>query len=194
MEKKFFVHPTATVEKGACIGAGTKIWHYAHVREGADIGDNCILGHCVFADANVKIGSNVKLGNKVSVFQGVTIEDDVLIGPHTVFTNDLRPRSVGEWKMTKTHVKKGASVGSNSTIICGIVIGSYAMVGAGSVVTRDVPDFGLVYGNPARIHGYVCRCGEPLEGGGNGKTPVSVECKRCGKKYVLERGSCRILQ
>jgi len=177
----FYKHETATVEKGAKLGEGTKVWHYAHVREGAVLGKNCNVGHCGYVCRNVVIGDNVKIGNKVSVFEGVTIEDDVFVGPHVVFTNDMRPRSLGGWNITKTRVKRGASIGSNSTIVCGITIGSYSMVGAGSVVTKDVPDNGLVYGNPARLKGFVCRCGEDLRDAGKGK----MKCVKCGHVFSI---------
>jgi len=176
-----FIHPTATVEKTAKIGSGTRVWHYAHVRDGAVIGKNCILGHCAYVDKNVRIGDNVKVENKASVFQGVTVCDDVFIGPHVVFTNDARPRSLGEWEIVKTLVKKGASIGANSTILCGIVIGAHSMVGAGSVVTKDVPDHCLVYGNPAIIRGFVCQCGDDLEESGKAEGFFILKCKKCKK-------------
>ena len=184
------IHPTATVDEGAVIGKGTKVWHYAHVRGSAVIGENCIFGHCSYVDANVKVGSNVKVGNKASIFQGVTIEDDAFIGPHVAFTNDMRPRSLGGWKITKTLVKKGASIGCNSTIVCGNTIGEYAMVGAGSVVTKDVPPHALVYGNPARVRGIVCFCGEGLK---RGKSALA-KCKRCGKEVRVPSGLLRSMR
>jgi len=163
-KKDYFSHESAFVENGAKIGKGTKIWHQAQIREGSVIGENCIFGKSAFVDANVKIGSNVKVQNRASIYQGATIEDDVFIGPHAIITNDLRPRSFNkDWKIVPTLVKKGASIGANSTIVCGITIGEYAMVGAGSVVTKDVPKHGLVYGNPARMQGYVCVCGNKLD-------------------------------
>lgn len=186
--KGVFIHETATVEKGAKIGAGTKVWHNSQVRENSVLGKNCVLGHCAFVDLNVKIGDNVKLGNKVSVFNGVNIESNVLIGPHVVFTNDKRPRSMGEWKVVKTLVKKGASIGSNSTIICGITLGEYSMVGSGSVVTRTVPNHGLVYGNPARLKGFVCECGENAERKSVEGDYVVMHCTDCGREFRIENG------
>jgi len=163
-KRNFFVHPTAIVEEGAIVGEGTRIWHFVHVRRGAKIGKNCNIGKDVYIDVGVEIGNNVKIQNGVSVYRGVKVEDDAFIGPHVTFTNDLYPRSFNEnWEVVKTLVKKGASIGANATIVCGVTIGEYAMVGAGSVVTRDVPDFGLVYGNPARLRGFVCYCGRRLE-------------------------------
>lgn len=166
-ETTYFVHPAAEVEPRAEIGAGTRIWRQAHVRDHARIGEQCNIGKGVFVDAHVRIGSRVKIQNHVSIFEGVTIEDGVFIGPHVCFTNDLFPRAVtpdgalksaDDWKITPTLVRYGASLGAGSVIRCGITIGRFALVGAGSVVTHDVPDFALVYGNPARVQGYVCRC------------------------------------
>ncbi|MBN2331245.1 MAG: N-acetyltransferase [Candidatus Aenigmarchaeota archaeon] len=180
--KGAFVHETATADKGSRIGSGTKVWHYAHVREGAILGSNCVVGHCAYVGEGVKVGSNVKIENKVSIFKGVTIEDDVFIGPHVAFTNDMRPRAhSAKWEVVKTLVKKGASIGVNSTIICGITIGSHSMVGGGSVVTADVPDHGLVYGNPAKLRGFVCFCGEVLGAGTKKGDAYVLKCKACGK-------------
>ncbi len=160
-----YVHPTAEVSNKAKIGDGTKIWHHAQIRENAEIGKNCIIGKGVYIDFEVKIGNNCKIQNYVSVYHGVVIEDDVFIGPSVTFTNDLYPRAFiwSEEKVSKTLIKKGASIGANSTIICGITIGNFAMVGAGSVVTKDVPAHVLVYGNPAKISGFVCECGRKIE-------------------------------
>ena len=155
-----FVHATAEVSPKAKIGENTKIWNLAQVREGSEIGENCIISKNVYIDTGVNIGSNVKIQNNVNVYNGVTIEDDVFLGPSMTFTNDKLPRAVNpDWKVTQTLVKKGASIGANATIVCGVVIGEYAMVGAGAVVTKDVPAYTLVVGNPARKLGCVCRCG-----------------------------------
>ena len=162
-EKDYFVHPSAFVENNVVIGEGTKVWHQVQIRTGAKIGNNCNFGKSVFIDTNVSIGNNVKIQNLVSVYQGVTIEDDVFVGPHVCFTNDLLPRAQSpDWTIIKTLVKKGASIGANSTIICGVTIGEYSMVGAGSLISKDVQPFALVFGNPARLRGYACFCGEIL--------------------------------
>ncbi len=163
-----YVHPTAEVEQDVVVGPDTKVWHYCHVRRGARIGKNCVLGRGVFVDAGVVIGDGSKLQNYVTVFHGVTIEDGVFVGPHACFTNDLLPRAVGpdmsskgadDWTVSPTLVRRGASIGANATIVCGTTIGTWAMIGAGSVVTKDVPDHGLVVGNPARLLGYVTASG-----------------------------------
>lgn len=187
---KYFKHPTAIVESEE-IGEGTKIWHFAHIREKAKIGRNCNIGKGVYIDTEVKIGNNVKIQNFVSVYRGVKIEDDVFIGPSVTFTNDLYPRAFiwGEDKIIPTLVKRGASIGANSTIICGITIGEYAMIGAGSVVTRDVPPFGLVYGNPARLKGFVCYCGRELENVVEERNDCIVyKCNYCGKIVEIGKG------
>jgi UDP-2-acetamido-3-amino-2,3-dideoxy-glucuronate N-acetyltransferase len=155
-----FVHPTAEVDEGAQIGEGTKIWHLAHVRSTARIGAGCVIGRNVYVDTNVEIGDLVKVQNNVSVYQGVTIEDEVFVGPCAVFTNDLRPRAQNlDWKITPTVVRRGASIGANATIVCGIEVGEYSMIAAGSVVTKNVAPNQLVAGNPARPLGWVDQAG-----------------------------------
>lgn len=190
-EKKYFVHPTAVIEENVEIGEGTRIWHFVHVRKGARIGKNCNIGKGVYIDVNVRIGNNVKIQNFVSVYRGVTLEDDVFVGPHATFTNDLYPRSFNEeWEIIPTLVKRGASIGANATIVCGITIGEYAMVGAGAVVTKDVPPFGLVYGNPARLKGFVCYCGRPLRDENivaKNDEQVIYKCKYCGREVRIKR-------
>lgn len=164
-----FIHPSANVEDDAIIGENTKVWHLCHIRRDAHIGRDCVLGRGVFVDAGVQIGNAVKIQNYVSVFHGVTIEDGVFVGPHVCFTNDLFPRAVNpdmslkaadDWVLAETHIKAGAAIGANSTIVCGITIGRWAMIGSGSVVTKDVPDYALVVGNPGRIIGYVTASGQ----------------------------------
>jgi acetyltransferase-like isoleucine patch superfamily enzyme len=165
------IHPTAEVSETAIIGDGTSIWHQCQVREGVRIGEKCILGRGVYIDADVSIGNHVKIQNYVSIYHGVTIEDGVFIGPHVCFTNDLRPRAINpdgslkaadDWVLSLTLIKYGAALGANSTIRCGVTIGEWAMVGSGSVVTKDVPSYGLVAGNPAKLRGFICPCGEKL--------------------------------
>ncbi|RLG40407.1 MAG: N-acetyltransferase [Thermoproteota archaeon] len=184
-----FVHEKAVVEPGAQIGEGTKVWHFAHVRSGAKIGRNCVVGKDVYVDAGVEIGDGVKIENGVSVFRGVTIEDDAFIGPHVAFTNDRYPRSFSaDWEVVPTLVKRGASIGANATVVCGVTIGEYAMVAAGSVVTRDVPPHGLVVGNPARLVGFVCYCGRPLRGEPREEEgAVRFTCQHCGREVVVAR-------
>lgn len=158
-----FIHPTATVSEQAKIGSGTKIWHYVHIREGAAIGANCVLGKDVYIDHYVSIGNGVKIQNGVSVYHGVTLEDDVFVGPNAAFTNDLLPRAQHtDWRVVETVVERGASIGANATIVCGVRLGAHCMVGAGSVVVKNVPPHALVVGNPARVLGYVCSCGHHL--------------------------------
>jgi len=163
METKNYIHESSYADEGCCIGDGTKVWHFSHLMKGCEIGSNCILGQNVFVGEGVKIGSNVKIQNNVSVFTGVTIEDGAFIGPGCVFTNVLNPRSAIDRKheFKPTRVCKGASIGANATIVCGVTIGEYAMIGAGAVVTRDVPPYALMMGNPARQTGTVNQAGEP---------------------------------
>lgn len=149
------IHPTAIVEDGAHVGDGTRVWHFVHVRAGAFVGNDCVLGKDVYVDVGASIGDRVKIQNGVSVYNGVTLENEVFVGPHVTFTNDLYPHASGEWSITPTLVCAHASIGANATILCGITIGQHAMIGAGSVVTKDVPPYGLVCGNPARLVGYV---------------------------------------
>lgn len=157
MTSHFFAHPTAVIDEGCRIGAGTKVWHFSHLMPGAVIGENCVIGQNVFVADQVQIGNNVKVQNNVSLYEGVTCEDDVFIGPSAVFTNVINPRSAVNRKneFKKTIVRKGATIGANATIICGIEIGKYAFVGAGAVVTKDVLPYALVTGNPAVQTGWM---------------------------------------
>jgi acetyltransferase-like isoleucine patch superfamily enzyme len=186
----YFAHPTAVVESGD-IGEGTRIWHFAHVRKGSKIGKNCNVGKSVYIDTGAEIGDGVKIQNFVSVYKGVKIEDDVFVGPSATFTNDLYPRAFiwDEEHVVPTRVCRGASIGANSTIICGTTIGEYAMVGAGSVVTRDVPAFALVLGNPAKIRNWICYCGRRLrnvtEERGAG---ILYKCDACGREVETKGG------
>jgi UDP-2-acetamido-3-amino-2,3-dideoxy-glucuronate N-acetyltransferase len=176
-----FIHESSIVENGCKIGDGTKIWHFSHIMPDVTIGGNCVIGQNVFIGKGVKLGNNVKVENNVSIFEGVTLEDDVFCGPSCVFTNVISPRSRISQKhdFKPTLVKKGASIGANATIICGNTIGSYALIGAGAIVSKDIPDYGLAFGNPARIQGWVCECGVKL----NFTSNSVAECSGCGKKY-----------
>jgi len=176
----YFIHESSYVDEGAEIGAGTKIWHFCHVMPRARVGERCNIGQNVLVSSNVILGNNVKIQNNVSLYTGVIIEDDVFLGPSMVFTNVINPRSHINRKdeYQTTLVQKGASIGANATIVCGITLGKYCFVGAGSVVTRDVPDYALVYGSPARVRGWMCQCGEQL----NFKDDRAV-CPSCGDAY-----------
>ncbi len=187
----FYVHPTAEVSNEAQIGAGTKIWRQAHIREHAHIGETCNIGKGVYIDARVRIGSCVKIQNHASIFEGVTLEDGVFVGPHVCFTNDLIPRAItpegklkraDEWEITPTLVQYGASIGAGAIILCGITIGSFALIGAGAVVTRDVSPHALVFGNPAHLHGYVCRCARRLTNVRMQDHELLGWCETCGQE------------
>lgn len=183
----YFKHHTSEVNINSKIGHGSKVWNNSQIRENVIIGTNCIIGTNVYIDYNVEIGNNVKIQNCVNIYHGVTIEDDVFIGPSVTFTNDMYPRSFNNnWEVSNTLVKKGASIGANSTIICGITIGKYSMIGAGSVVKNDVNDYELLAGNPARVIGYVCKCGNKLD--------KYFYCKKCNLQYQYNINTSRIKQ
>ncbi len=178
-----FVHESSYVDDGCEIGEGSKIWHFSHVMSGARIGKRCNIGQNVVISPQVVIGDNVKIQNNVSLYTGVTLEDDVFCGPSMVFTNVVNPRSHVSRKdeYQPTRVKRGASLGANSTVVCGHTIGAYALIGAGAVVTKDVPDYALVVGNPGRIAGWMCECGVKLSTGA--AVPAAASCAACGKTY-----------
>lgn len=182
-----FIHETSIVEQPCRIGAGTKIWHFSHTMPGVEIGKDCVLGQNCFVGRNVKIGNGVRIQNNVSVYEGITLEDYVFCGPSCVFTNVLNPRSHIDRKdeIRPTLVKKGATIGANSTIVCGNTLGEYSFIGAGSVVTKEVPDYALVYGNPATIHGWVCKCGNKLR-----QKDKKLTCPECGETYELNGTKC----
>ena len=178
------IHETAVVDGSATIGEGTRVWHFTHIMDGAVIGDACTLGQNVFVARKVTVGDRVKVQNNVSLYQGVTLEDDVFVGPSVVFTNVSTPRAhlSRRDRFEATRVRQGATIGANATVVCGNDIGAFAFVGAGSVVTRSVPDHSLVVGNPARHAGWVCRCGERLS--------ETLTCPVCTASYRLDGGQC----
>jgi UDP-2-acetamido-3-amino-2,3-dideoxy-glucuronate N-acetyltransferase len=184
--QSFFAHPTAIIDEGCNIGDGTKIWHFSHVMPGCTLGENCNIGQNVVISPEVVLGNNVKIQNNVSIYTGVICADDVFLGPSCVFTNVINPRSAvnrrGEY--AKTHVGQGASIGANATIVCGPDIGKYAFIGAGAVVTKTVPDFALVIGNPARQSGWMSEYGHKLQFDSTGK----ASCPESGQLYSLENG------
>ena len=183
MEKEYFAHETAVIDEGCKIGKGTKIWHFTHIMNGAVLGENCNLGQNVVVSPQVTLGKNVKVQNNVSIYTGVICEDDVFLGPSMVFTNVVNPRSGvnRRGQYTKTVVKHGASIGANATIVCGHDIGRFAFIGAGAVVTKEVPDYALVVGNPARQVGWMSEYGHRLTFDEHGE----AECPESGEKYKL---------
>jgi UDP-2-acetamido-3-amino-2,3-dideoxy-glucuronate N-acetyltransferase len=188
--RDYFVHESSYVDDGAVIGAGTKIWHFCHVLRGAVIGERCNLGQNVVVMGGTRIGRNVKIQNNVSVYQGVELEDDVFCGPSMVFTNVVNPRSHVSRKheYARTLVKRGATIGANATVVCGVTLGEYAFVGAGAVVTKDVAPYALVTGVPARRVGWMCQCGERLPDSGTGR------CAACGAEFERAGDGIRLLR
>ena len=179
----YFVHQSSYVDEDVSIGTGTKIWHFSHIQKGSQIGEHCSIGQNVNVSNNVKIGNGVKIQNNVSVYEGVELDDYVFCGPSMVFTNDLTPRSKypkGNAGYKKTLVRYGASIGANATVVCGHTIGKWALIAAGAVVTKDVPDYAVMAGVPARQVGWVCKCGVPLKD--------NLNCKDCNREYVLVDG------
>jgi UDP-2-acetamido-3-amino-2,3-dideoxy-glucuronate N-acetyltransferase len=188
MDADFWAHPTAILEHPTSIGAGTKIWHFSHVMPGARIGARCSLGQNSFVSSGAVIGNGCKIQNNVSIYDAVVLEDDVFVGPSAVFTNVVTPRAFVKRKQqyATTRIGRGASIGANATIVCGLAVGDYALVGAGAVVTADVPAYGLVLGVPARQAGWVCRCGRPLI-----ETAGRWRCPECGSEYATLGGTLR---
>ena len=186
--KNIFVHPSSFVDKGTVIGKGTQIWHFSHVLSGAVVGENCKIGQNVVILSTAVVGNNVKIQNNVSIYDGVVLEDHVFCGPSCVFTNIFNPRSAiprnSPEFYKKTFVRRGATIGANATILCGIEIGCHSFIGAGAVVTKNVPDYALVYGNPARQRGWMCECGEKIKFIKN-----KAQCHSCRKMYQKKRSS-----
>lgn len=182
----YYAHPTAVIDEGCVIGDGTKIWHFCHIMPGCEIGDNCNIGQNVVVSPKVKLGKNVRVQNNVSIYEGVICEDDVFLGPSMVFTNVINPRSAVSRKheYLPTLVRKGASIGANATIVCGNEIGEYAFIGAGAVVTKPVPAYALIVGNPGRQTGWMSEYGHKLSFDANGE----AVCKESGERYVLSEG------
>lgn len=189
IETDYFVHESSYIDENCIIGSDTKIWHFCHIMTNSRIGKNCNIGQNVVISPDVILGNGVKIQNNISVYTGVICEDDVFLGPSCVFTNVINPRSFiarkDEYKTTL--IKKGASIGANATIVCGNTIGRYAFIGAGAVVTKDIPDFALLVGNPAKIIGHVCKCGERLEFNGQGQ----AQCNACNDRYTISNGAVR---
>ncbi|MBI9112704.1 acyltransferase [Maridesulfovibrio ferrireducens] len=191
-----YIHPTADIDSTATLGDKTYIWQNVQVRAQAIVGSDCIIGKGAFIDFGAVVGNKVKIQNYSNIFRGVTLEDGVFIGPSVSFTNDMFPRAVNkdgslmdisDWKCYKTLVKTGAGIGAGSIIVCNNTIGKWAIIGAGSVVTRDVPDYGLVYGNPARLKGYVCPCGNKFSIGPTDELNVKLTCKFCDKSIIINK-------
>jgi len=178
------VHPSATVEADAVVGPRTRVWHGCHVRAGSRIGSDCSLGFAVYVDTGVVIGDRCKVQNHVSLYHGVVLEDEVFVGPSAVFTNDLTPRAQSpDWEVSPTLVRRGASIGANATVVCGVEIGAWAMIGAGAVVTADVPANALVLGVPGRVRGQVCTCGHVLA---HDHAAPPEHCSRCGRPSTID--------
>lgn len=180
----FYVHESSYVDEDVTIGEGTKIWHFCHIMSGARIGKHCTIGQNVFIGRDVAIGDGCKIQNNVSVYEGVTLEENVFCGPSMVFTNDVNPRAAfpkGRERFVKTVVKRGCTIGANATIVCGVTLGEHSFIGAGAVVTTDVPPYAIVYGVPAKTHGWICECGEKLH-----FEAQHARCAQCGRQYRQE--------
>jgi UDP-2-acetamido-3-amino-2,3-dideoxy-glucuronate N-acetyltransferase len=197
VQNDYFVHDSSYVDQPCQIGKGTKIWHFSHIMPGCVIGEHCNIGQNVVISPGCRIGNNVKIQNNVSIYTGVTLEDDVFCGPSMVFTNVVNPRAHVSRKdeYQATLVRRGASIGANSTVVCGTELGRYCFIGAGSVVTRDVPDHAMVYGNPARVRGWICNCGNKLVFAPPEGDVAIAQCDACGRHYRrAEKVVCEITQ
>lgn len=188
-KQKFFAHPSAIISPSARIGEGTRIWCFSQVMDNAVVGKNCVIGQGVYIDREVKVGDNARIHNKSSVYHGVILEDDVFIGPHACLTNDKRPRhdKTRNLEGVSWRVKRGASIGAGSIVLPDVTIGEYSMVGAGSVVTKDVPAHAVVYGNPAKIKSFVCKCGEDLKNPEDEDDFIKFTCKACGNTTKVDK-------
>lgn len=200
-EKNYFVHPTAIIEDNVEIGVGTKIWHFAQIRKDAKIGKNCVIGNSVFIDETSIIGDNCKIQNHAIIYHQAIIENGVFIGPNVCFTNDQMPRAVNpngsikgdsDWKALVIYIGTGSAIGGHSVITPGVTIGKWVIVGAGSVITRDVPDFTLIYGNPARIRGFVCKCGEKLKNIIKKDRENVIFVCECGQVIIIPRKTYKL--
>ena len=187
MSEEALVHSTSVVDEGVLIGRGTRVWHFCHIMPGSRIGEDCVLENYVFVGRGVTIGNGVKIQNQVSIFEGVTLEDGVFCGPSMTFTNVIHPRSFIDCQdeVRPTLARRGATIGANATVLCGVTLGRYSFCGAGSVITHDVPDFGLVYGNPGKLMGWICRCGRTL-GSKVDTPPDDLHCTVCERRYRRE--------
>ncbi len=192
---KYFVHKTAIIEDNVEIGDGTKIWHQSQIRKGSKLGKNCIVGKAVFIDFDSQIGENVKIQNNAILYHQAIIEDGVFVGPNVCLANDKLPRAINpdgtlksgdDWEVSKTLIKKGAAIGASSVITPGVTVGSWAMAGSGSVITKDIPEHALVYGNPARIHDFVCKCGKKLQKIGENDDDIVTKCS-CGEEIIIPK-------
>ena len=183
---EIYVDPTAIIDNSVSLGKGTKVLHFVHIMNDAKIGMDCVLADYVYVGRGVQIGNKVKLENRATLYDGVTIEDNVFVGPHVTFTNDPHPRSINpDWKILPTLVKTGSSIGARTVIVCGTTIGENALIGAGSVVTENIPSHALAYGNPARVRGFVCRCGKKLETQEKIQGNVLMSCSCCKQRYMI---------
>lgn len=195
--KEYFVHPSSVIDEPVSIGKGTKIWHFCHVMSGAKIGERCSFGQNVFIGSRVVIGNNVKVQNNVSIYDNVYLEDDVFCGPSMVFTNVVNPRShiIRKHEYKDTFVKRGASIGANATIVCGITLGQFCFIGAGAVVVKDVPPYALMVGVPARLVGWMCHCGIRLSLPASSPNKLQATCENCQSIYeLMPSGELRVIQ
>lgn len=195
--KEYFVHPSSVIDEPVSIGKGTKIWHFCHVMSGAKIGERCSFGQNVFVGSRVVIGNNVKVQNNVSIYDNVYLEDDVFCGPSMVFTNVVNPRShiIRKHEYKDTFVKRGASIGANATIVCGITLGQFCFIGAGAVVVKDVPPYALMVGVPARLVGWMCHCGIRLSLPSSSPNKLQATCENCQSIYeLMPSGELRVIQ